>query len=75
MSGFKTYLRTGSCEARPYVLGENMTGISVNKEDAHEVATIGGGMIFRNPDNHEDKWYVAKAFFDKNYLPDSRQQD
>ena len=27
----------------------------------------GGGMILRNPENHQDQWYVSKAFFAKNY--------
>ena len=67
MSGFERYFRQGYCEARPYILGEVLTGISVNKEDAEEVATTGGGMILRNPENHQDQWYVSKAFFAKNY--------
>ena len=67
MNEFKHYFRQGYCEARPYIVGEALTGISVNKEDAEEVATIGGGMILRNPENHQDQWYVSKAFFAKNY--------
>ena len=48
---------------RPYVVGEDLTGISVNKED-----TPGpGGMIAINRANKEDRWYVAKEFFDANY--------
>lgn len=48
---------------RPYVVGENLTGISVNKEDVPEE----GGMIAYNPANPEDRWYVAKKFFEDNY--------
>ena len=48
---------------RPYIVGEDLTGISVNKEDTPEL----GGMIAINPDNPEDKWYVGKEFFEKNY--------
>lgn len=48
---------------RPYIPGEDLTGISVNKEDTPEL----GGMIARNPANIEDKWYVGKAFFEANY--------
>lgn len=48
---------------RPYVAGESMNGISVNKEDTPEV----GGMIAVNPKNGEDRWYVAKQFFEDNY--------
>lgn len=48
---------------RPYLPGEDLKGISVNKEDTPEF----GGMIAYNPDNSEDKWYVAKKFFEDNY--------
>lgn len=50
---------------RPYVPGESLEGISVNKEDTPEL----GGMIARNADNPADQWYVGKAFFEKNYIP------
>lgn len=48
---------------RPYVPGEDLTGVSVNKEDSHEL----GGMIAVNPKNPGDRWYVAKKFFEDNY--------
>ena len=44
---------------------EDLTGISVNKEDTPEL----GGMIAVNPSNPEDRWYVAKQFFEDNYVP------
>ncbi len=50
---------------RPYISGETMEGISVNKEDTPEE----GGMIAHNPDNPEDKWYVGKDYFINNYEP------
>ena len=49
---------------RPYIPGEDMTGISVSKEDEPEE----GGMIAVNPDNIADSWYVAKKFFEDNYV-------
>jgi hypothetical protein len=48
---------------RPYLVGEDLSGISVNKEDTPEL----GGMIAMNPKNPEDKWYVSKKFFEENY--------
>lgn len=60
---FKQFRKKGLAEMRPYIPGEDLTGISVNKEDTPEE----GGMIARNQDNHEDQWYVAKSFFQKNY--------
>lgn len=59
MSEWKQYRRKGLSEMRPYVPGEDMTGISVSAVDTLKV----GGMIARNPVNHEDQWYVAKEYF------------
>ncbi len=63
MSDWKMYRKTGLAEMRPYVPGEDLSGMSVNSEDTPEV----GGMIARNQSNHADQWYVAKDFFNKNY--------
>jgi hypothetical protein len=61
--GFSDYRKNAVQPMRPYVPGEDLTGISVNKED-----TPGpGGMIAVNPKNTEDKWYVAASFFTNNY--------
>ncbi len=65
MSETKNYRKKNVQPMRPYVEGEDMTGISVNKEDTPEV----GGMIAVNPKNGEDRWYVAKQFFLDNYEP------
>jgi len=51
-------------DMRPYVPGEDMIGISVSEVD--KPASV-GGMIARNPDNHKDRWYVAKKYFNDNY--------
>jgi len=63
MSEWKTYRKTGLQEMRPYVEGEDMSGISVSAEDTPEP----GGMIARNAKNNKDLWYVAKDFFEENY--------
>ena len=63
MNRFKFYRKKNLQMMRPYEPGENLTGISVNKEDTPEL----GGMIAMNSDNPEDKWYVAKKFFEDNY--------
>lgn len=60
---FKNYRKVNVQPMRPYILGEDMTGISVNKEDTPEV----GGMIAVNVNNSEDRWYIAKNFFAENY--------
>lgn len=61
---YKRYRRTGLSELRPYVLGESLEGISVADVDDPETDM---GMIARNPDNHLDKWYVAKKYFEDNF--------
>ena len=62
---WKRYRRKGHSELRPYVPGEDLSEISVNKEDIPKE----GDMIARNPDNHNDQWLVSKEYFDKNLIP------
>lgn len=61
--GFKQYRRKGLAEMRPYVPGEDLSHISVSEPDI----PAEGGMVARNPENHADKWYVAEAYFLKNF--------
>ena len=58
------YRRKGVSEMRPYLPGEDLTGISVSKTDQPPVP---GGMIARNPQNHADQWYVAPQYFQDNF--------
>jgi hypothetical protein len=60
---WKKYKRKGLSEMRLYVKGEDLTNISVNKEDDPETDM---GMVARNPKNHDDQWYVARKYFDDN---------
>ena len=60
---WKFYRKTAVQEMRPYIVGEDLSGISVNSQDTPEF----GGMIARNSDNRKDQWYIAKAFFEANY--------
>jgi hypothetical protein len=64
MSEYKNYRKKNVQPMRPYVPGEDMTGISVSDEDTPEE----GGMIAVNPGNGADRWYVAKQFFQDNYI-------
>lgn len=63
MKPFKNYKKPALQPMRPYVQGEDLTGVSVSEQDTPEV----GGMIAINPQNEKDQWYVAKAFFESNY--------
>jgi hypothetical protein len=62
---WQEYIQHSRKIMRPYIPGEDLTGISVNKEDTPEA----GGYIARNPDNHADQWYVSPAYFAKNIVP------
>lgn len=60
---YKQYQRRGLAEMRPYVLGEDLTGVTINHTDVLEE----GGMIAKNPNDHNDKWYVSKKYFEDNF--------
>jgi hypothetical protein len=64
MENYKNYIKKAVQLMRPYIPGEDLTGISVSPEDTPEA----GGMIAINPKNPNDKWYVAKDFFQENYV-------
>jgi hypothetical protein len=59
------YRKKGITEMRPYIPGEPLDNISVSEQDNPEKD---GGMIARNPSNHNDKWFVAQKYFDDNYI-------
>jgi hypothetical protein len=67
MSEFKNYRRMQIAELRPYVPGEDTTGISISDADRKAGSPKEGDMVARNPVNHADQWLVAKAFFEANY--------
>ena len=61
----KNYIKKNVQPMRPYVVGEDMQGISVNVQDTPEL----GGMIAVNVNDPKDKWYIGKQFFEDNYIP------
>jgi hypothetical protein len=63
VENWKQYKRKGLSEMRPYVKGEDLSKISVSGTDNPETDM---GMIARNPENHEDQWYVARKYFEDN---------
>jgi len=63
MSEWKNYKKAAIQEMRPYIPGEDLTGISVSERDTPEV----GGMIARGADDGA-LWYVSKTFFNENYI-------
>ena len=66
---WKNYKKSGIAQMRPYVPVEDLTAISVSKEDTPEL----GGMIGRDPKDHRDQWYVSKQFYNENYETDDSE--
>lgn len=77
MSTWTKYRRTNIAEMRPYVEAEDMEAVSVSAPDQHLFIVnrdqFNRGMIARNPQNHNDKWYVARDYFDANFEPISEE--
>lgn len=52
---------------RPYVMGEDLTGVSISAADSFNGSPRVGDMIARNPKNPEDKWLVSEEYFVDNF--------
>lgn len=63
---WNNYKRKGLSEMRPYVLGEELSGVSISEADKQNGSPKEGDMIARNPKNHDDQWLVAKKYFEDN---------
>ena len=60
--------RKGFAEVRSPDKDEDWTRISISLGDQNEVCNQGApGYIARNPENHADQWYIAKAYFLANF--------
>ena len=59
----KVYIKEAYQPMRPYIVGEDLSDVSVSDEDIPEL----GGMIAYNPNNFKDKWYISQEFFESNY--------
>lgn len=65
--GFKKYIRTNVAEMTPWHEGLSMRGVSISEPDRIAGSPKKGDMVARNPNNHEDKWLVAKKYFEDNF--------
>jgi len=64
---FKKYKRSNIAEMREYQEGEPMDEVSISQPDKENGSPKLGDMIARNPQNHADKWLVAKKYFEENF--------
>jgi len=73
--GYKMYIRTNIAEMSEWNEYANMEGVSVSDVDKSNGSPKLGDMIARNPKNHDDKWLVAKKYFEENFAikPDSNK--
>lgn len=69
MSEWKQYKRKGLSEMRPYIVGEDVSHVSISVPDQVDGSPKLGDMIARNPVNHADKWLVARKYFEDNLEP------
>lgn len=52
----------------PWTDESSMSGVSVSEADSDAGSPKTGDMIAFNPSNSEDRWLVAKKFFEDNYV-------
>lgn len=68
---FKKFKRKGLSEMVPFKeFTGDITKVSVSEPDRKlSEEEFQKGYIARNPQNHNDMWYVAKDYFDANLEP------
>ena len=66
-SEFKKYRKRQLQEMRPYVQGEDMSGVSVSEADRAAGSPKQGDFIARNSNDHSDQWLVSAKFCADNY--------
>ena len=74
MSEFKAYRRKGLAYLRPVIKGEDLTGVSISAVDdqlrRNDPAAFDTGFVACNKDDPDDRWYVARRYFDDNFDPE-----
>lgn len=60
---YKVYQKKATIKARPYIMEEDLTNISISPNDKPTV----GGMIAHDPTNPSDQWYISPEYFVDNY--------
>lgn len=68
MTEFKPYTRKAYAELRPYIVGEDLTDVSISVADKKSGSPKAGDYIARNPQNHRDLWLVSAAYFAANHF-------
>lgn len=69
MKNYKEYRKKQTQLLRPYVEGEDISGVSISDADKENGSPKRGDMIAVNRNDETDKWLVAEKFFNENYEP------
>lgn len=67
---YRRYRRKNLSEMRPYIPGEDLSGVSINEVDRAAGSPKKGDWIARNIARHSERWLVSKAFFADNFEPE-----
>ncbi len=65
---YKNYRKSAIQPMRPYVEGEDLTGVSISDADRNNGSPVIGDMIAHNPKDTNDRWLVAKKYFEDNFV-------
>lgn len=55
---------------RPFVEGEDITGIHVSQHDLDNGLAKEGAWVARSPHNPDDQWLVSQEYFEKTFNPE-----
>jgi hypothetical protein len=64
---YKKYRRTQIAEMADWKPGFDMYNVSISSADIRTGSPKIGDKIARNPANHNDRWLVAKTYFEANF--------
>ncbi len=64
---YKQYRRKQIAELADWEPGFDMVGVSISDADKTNGSPKVGDKIGRNPKNHNDKWLIAKDYFNDNF--------
>lgn len=69
MNDWKQYKRKGITVARPYIPGEDLSGVAI-----HDVLRAAGhpkegDVVARDPNNHADQWLLSEQYVKDNLEP------
>ena len=65
--GFQPHTKTATTLIREYVVGEDLTGVSISPADKANGHPKQGDMIGRAKDDETDLWLINQGYYKENY--------